>query len=75
MTLQTEILSTETSDFLKHMIICKSFYSVLLVNDKVCLGNKEKTGCFDISLQNNPKDLDPSCKTDLGCLGRVKLVL
>ena len=28
--------------------------------------------------QNNPKDLDPSCKTDLDlwdCLGRVKLVL
>ena len=31
-----------------------------------------------LSFQNNPKDLDPSCKTDLdlwGCLGRVKLVL
>ena len=31
-----------------------------------------------ISFQNNPKDLDLSCKTDLdlwGCLGRVKLVL
>ena len=30
------------------------------------------------SFQNNPKDLDPSCKTDLdlwACLGRVKLVL
>ena len=30
------------------------------------------------SFQNNPKDLDPSCKTDLDlwdCLGRVKLVL
>ena len=30
------------------------------------------------SFQNNPKDLDPSCKMDLdlwGCLGRVKLVL
>ena len=30
------------------------------------------------SFQNNPKDLDPSCKTDLNlwdCLGRVKLVL
>ena len=29
------------------------------------------------SFQNNPKDLDPSCKTDLDlwyCLGRVKLV-
>ena len=28
--------------------------------------------------QNNPKDLDPSCKMDLDlwdCLGRVKLVL
>ena len=28
--------------------------------------------------QNNPKDLDPSCKTDLDlwdCLGSVKLVL
>ena len=28
--------------------------------------------------QNNPKDLDPSCKTDLDlldCLGRVNLVL
>ena len=28
--------------------------------------------------QNNPKDLDPSCKTDLDlfdCLGRVHLVL
>ena len=35
-----------------------------------------KTECF--SFQNNPKDLDPSYKTDLGlldCLGRVKLVL
>ena len=32
--------------------------------------------CF--SFQSNPKDLDPSCKTDLDlwdCLGRVKLVL
>ena len=31
-----------------------------------------------LSFQNNPKDLDPSCKMDLdlwGCLGRVKLVL
>ena len=30
------------------------------------------------SFQNNPKDLDLSCKMDLGlwdCLGRVKLVL
>ena len=30
------------------------------------------------SFQNNPKDLDPSYKTDLDlldCLGRVKLVL
>ena len=30
------------------------------------------------SFKNNPKDLDPSCKTDLDlldCLGRVKLVL
>ena len=30
------------------------------------------------SFQNNPKDLDPSCKMDLDpcdCLGRVKLVL
>ena len=35
-----------------------------------------KTEVF--SFQNNPKDLDPSCKTDLDlwdCLGRVKLVL
>ena len=35
-----------------------------------------KTGFF--SFQNNPKDLDPSCKTDLDlwdCLGRVNLVL
>ena len=30
------------------------------------------------SFQNNPKGLDPSCKTDLDlsdCLGRVKLAL
>ena len=30
------------------------------------------------SFQNNPKDLDPSCKMDLdlwACLGRVNLVL
>ena len=30
------------------------------------------------SFQNNPKDLDPSCKMDLDlwdCLGRVNLVL
>ena len=30
------------------------------------------------SIQNNPKDLDPSCKMDLdlwGCLGRAKLIL
>ena len=35
-----------------------------------------KTELF--SFQNNPKDLDPSCKMDLDlwdCLGRVKLVL
>ena len=35
-----------------------------------------KRGFF--SFQNNPKDLDPSYKTDLDlldCLGRVKLVL
>ena len=32
----------------------------------------------DFSFQNNPKDLDPSCKTDLDlwdCLRRLKLVL
>ena len=31
-----------------------------------------------VSFRNNPKDLHPSCKTDLNlwdCLGRVKLVL
>ena len=31
-----------------------------------------------VSFQNNPKDKDPSCKTDLDpcdCLGGVKLVL
>ena len=36
-----------------------------------------KTECF-FSFQDNPKDLDPSCKMDLdlwACLGRVKLVL
>ena len=30
------------------------------------------------AVQNNPNDLDPSCKTDLDlwdCFGRVKLVL
>ena len=35
-------------------------------------------GRFFFSLQNNPKDLDPSCKMDLDlwdCLGRAKLVL
>ena len=31
MTLQTEIVSTISSDFLKQMIILKSFYSVLLM--------------------------------------------
>ena len=33
---------------------------------------------LSFSFQNNPKDLDPSSKTDLDlldCLGRVKLVL
>ena len=33
---------------------------------------------WSFSFQNNPKDLDPSCKTDLDLwdyLGRVKLVL
>ena len=33
---------------------------------------------FFFSFQNNPKDLDPSCKMDLDlwdCLGRVNLVL
>ena len=33
---------------------------------------------FFFSFQNNPKDLNPSCKTDLDlwdCLGRVKLIL
>ena len=33
---------------------------------------------YFFSFQNNPKDLDPSCKMDLdlwNCLGRVKLVL
>ena len=35
-------------------------------------------GYKSFSFQNNPKDLDLSCKTDLdlwNCLGRVKLVL
>ena len=32
MTLQTEILSTETSDFLKQIIFLKSFDSVLLAS-------------------------------------------
>ena len=27
----------------------------------------------NFSFQNNPKDLDLSCKTDLDCLGRVKI--
>ena len=34
-TLQTEILSTVTSDFQKQMIIIKSFNSVLRVNAKI----------------------------------------
>ena len=35
MTLQTKILSTESSDFLKQIVFCKSFNSVLHVISKV----------------------------------------
>ena len=35
MTLQTEILSTETSDFLKQLIFLKSFNSVLALERSV----------------------------------------
>ena len=50
------------------------FFSVSQQNLPYFFGYK--TGFF--SFQNNPKVLDPSCKTDLElwhCLGRVELVL
>ena len=47
---------------------------VLLINKDVPYFFDYKTEFF--SFQNNPKDLDPSCKMDLDlrhCLGRVKI--
>ena len=49
---------------------------LIFFNMKVPYFFSYKTEVF--SFQNNPKDLDPSCKMDLDlwdCLGRVKLVL
>ena len=48
----------------------------MFYKDKVPYFFGYKTGIFPF--QNNPKVLDPSCKTDLElwhCLGRVELVL
>ena len=45
---------------------CKRYHMFLAIR-KVC-----------VSFQNNPRNLDPSYKKDLGlwdCLGRVKLIL
>ena len=60
---------------------CEIFYSNCLgVNEHVSnmyrISSVIRRSFF--SFQNNPKDLDPSCKMDLDlwdCLGRVKLVL
>ena len=43
MTLQTEILSTVTSEFLKLMIVLKSFNSVLYSKDKISQTNSSST--------------------------------
>ena len=63
MTLQIEILSTEMSDFLKQMVILKSFDSVFVLLQNVFFPSK------------TPKNIGPSYKVDLDfwdCLGRDK---
>ena len=84
MTLQTEFLSTEISDFLKKIIFLKSFNSLCYSvyqwyqhrRHRIFFGYIIRWSFF--SFQNKPKDLDPSYKMDLDlwdCSGRVKLVL
>ena len=61
MTLQTEILSTETSDFFKQMIILKSFTSVLTVFDSTLeLLRRETT--FSLLSGSVPEQQNPSDK-------------
>ena len=52
MTLQTEILSTETSDLLKQIIILKSFNSVSDVSRTLCL---ETYPFIDVLVMNQPR--------------------
>ena len=65
--------------FYRYEYVCISVNLYVLVYDQEYIPYffDYKTGFF-FSFQNNLKDLDPSCKTDLDlrdCLGRVKLVL
>ena len=54
---------------------------IMTINLMICLAELLYFFAYKaefFSFQNNPKDLDPSCKTDLDlwdCLGRVILVL
>ena len=61
------------------MQISKIQRKMVLIDAKICIYRISlliRRSFF--SFQNNPKDLDPSCKMDLDlwdCLGRAKLVL
>ena len=52
MTLQTEILLTETSDFLKRIIFLKSFYSVFIRKAKICFASGEWLQCQEKQLSH-----------------------
>ena len=73
--LQTKIILTETSDFLRQVFFLKSFNFMFIVAEIMSYLFCYKTDFS--SFQNNPKNLDPSYKMDLDlwdCLERVKLM-
>ena len=59
MTLQTEILSTETSDFLQQMFFLKSFNSVIVLKFQVFMKNykQDNKQCVDMNTMTHNEQL------------------
>ena len=70
------LLYIESSPVQRSIILLQPYKILERLLEKYRISSVIRQSFF--SFQNNPKDLDPSCKTDLDlldCLGRVKLVL